>query len=69
MITGELIANNICAERNRARLSQEEVSEKIGVSKKTYIDYEKNANLMKIETLIRLAEVLGCNINDFYLLK
>lgn len=69
MITGEIIANNICAERNRARLTQEEVAIKIGVSTKTYIEYEKNADMMRVDTLIRLAKIFDCSINSFYLIK
>lgn len=69
MITGEQVADNIRAERNRAKFTQEDIAIKIGVSTKTYIEYEKNADLLTIEKLIKLAKIFNCSIDSFYLTK
>jgi DNA-binding XRE family transcriptional regulator len=61
------IAANIRAERSRAKLSQEEVAAKLGLTRKTYIKYEVDASKIKTGTLVKLADMFGCNINAFYL--
>lgn len=66
-LSGIEIANNIRAERNRANLSQEHVASKLKVSTKTYISYEQNAKNLKTSDLIKLANILGCNVKVFFL--
>lgn len=61
------IAANIRAERSRANLSQEDVAEKLGLTRRTYLTYEEDASLLRIEKLVILAELFGCDINAFYL--
>lgn len=68
-LSGIDIANNIRAERNRTKLTQEYVAKKLGITTKTYISYEENAQSIKATTLYNLALILNCNINDFYLQK
>ena len=65
-ITGEEISNNIRAERNRIRLSQDEVASRLGVSLKTYISYEANAKNLNATMLYELAQILECKIDDFF---
>lgn len=61
------IAANIRAERSRVNLSQEEVAKKLGLTRRTYLTYEEDASLLRIEKLVTLAELFGCDINAFYL--
>ncbi len=68
-LNGKEIANNIRAERNRAKLTQEYVAKELGITTKTYISYEEDAQSIKATTLYNLSLILKCNINDFYLQK
>ena len=65
-LDGKVIANNIRAERNRAHLTQKETAKKLNVTSRTYITYEEDARSVKATTLNELANIFGCNINDFY---
>jgi len=69
MITGYDIASNIKAERNRANVTIDEVCKALNISKPTYIEYEKNAELVKTKILIRLSNLFNCNINMFFYTK
>ena len=68
-LSGKEIANNIRAERNRAKLTQEYVANELGITAKTYISYEENAQSIKATTLYKLSLILNCSIDDFYLQK
>jgi transcriptional regulator with XRE-family HTH domain len=68
-ITEEQIGNNIKAERCRAGLTIEEVCEKLDISRPTYIGYEKNAELVRTQMLIKLAELFNCDIDMFFYTK
>ena len=69
ILTGNQIANNIKAERNRAGITIEEVCEKLNISRPTYIEYEKNAELIKTKILIKLSNLFKCDINMFFYTK
>lgn len=60
------IANNIRAERNRVRLSQEEVAKHLNISTRTYMKYENDARLVTVTTLLELSRLFNCNVSDFY---
>ena len=66
-LDGKAIANNIRAERNRAKYTQEFVAEKLEISTKTYISYEEDAQNVKATTLYKLSLIFGCNVSAFYL--
>lgn len=66
-LDGKTIANNIRAERNRTKLTQEIVAEKLGISTKTYISYEEDAQSVKATTLYKLSVIFNCNVSAFYL--
>lgn len=66
-ITGEVIANNIRAERSRNKLSQEEVARQLTkVSLKTYNNYENDAKNVPASTLCELSEIFGCGVDAFF---
>lgn len=66
-LDGTEIANNIRAERNRAKLSQEFVAEELGVTTKTYISYEKDARAIGATMLYKLSIIFDCNVNAFFI--
>ncbi len=69
MITGYDIASNIKAERNRANVTIDDVCKALNISKPTYIEYEKNAELIRTKFLIKLSNLFNCNINMFFYTK
>lgn len=69
IMTGNQIANNIKAERNRAGITIDEVCNKLNISRPTYIEYEKDAKLVKTKMLIELSEIFDCDINMFFYAK
>lgn len=64
---GKIIACNIRAERNRKKMSQEVVAEKLGITRETFISYEEDAKSIKATTLYKLSRIFDCKIDDFYL--
>lgn len=51
---GKVIADNIRAERNRRKLTQEETANNIGVATRTYMSYEIDAKNIGAFTLGKL---------------
>ena len=64
---GEMIADNIRAERNRKGYTQEQIAEMLGMATKTYLEYEKDAKNIKAGNLYKLAAILGCKVDDFFI--
>lgn len=62
------ISNNLKSYRARAGFTQEKMSEILGITRITYCDYETNPQKVKVETLQRIAEVLDCNLADFFII-
>lgn len=60
----ERIASGIRAERARARLSQAELAERAGLNQVSIANYEREASCPSLENAIRIAEALGCTVND-----
>lgn len=63
---GQIIANNIRAERNRNDLTQEETAEFLGITVRTYNTYENDAKNIGAFMLGKLANLFKCNVNAFY---
>lgn len=53
--------------RARNNLTQAEMAERLGVSRKRYIDIEKRPNRVLCETMVNVASVLGVDIGDIFL--
>ena len=66
IINGKEIANNLRAERNRKKMTQEEVARKLDITLRTYVSYEEDASTVKAPTLYLLSKILNCNISDFF---
>lgn len=68
-ISGKRIADNIRAERNRANITIETIEKELNISRPTYIEYEKDAEKVKVRTLIKLADLFNCSIACFFVQK
>lgn len=68
-IDGKKIADNIRAERNRSNVTMEAITTELSISRPTYIEYEKDAEKIKIGTLIKLAKMFDCSIDCFFVQK
>ncbi|MFR3672346.1 MAG: helix-turn-helix transcriptional regulator [[Clostridium] innocuum] len=53
--------------RARNNLTQAEMAERLGVSRKRYSDIEKRPNRVLCETMVNVASVLGVDIGDIFL--
>ena len=60
------IGRNICAERNRAGLSQEGLAEKIGISEKHLSKIENGLVNLKIITFIAIKDALNVPFEALY---
>lgn len=63
------LKQNLKAMRKKAGLSESEVANNLGIGKNIYISYEKNQRIPDLITALKIAKVLGCDINDAYKLK
>ncbi len=59
-----VIGNNFYAVRKKAGMTQAEVAEAAGVSDRTYADIERGTVNMRVETLLRICQVLKITPND-----
>ena len=53
--------------RETAKLSQREISEALGIAQPSYAAWERRSVAITPEQLQRLAEILGCEVEDFFL--
>ena len=51
--------------REKKDLTMKQVAEKLGCSESCYCLYEKGLRKPSFETLVKLAEIYGCTVNDF----
>ena len=52
--------------RMRIGYTQEKMANILNVSRTTYCDYEVNPQKLKVETLQDIADVLKCDLADFF---
>lgn len=60
----ETIARALRVKRAEANISQEELAKRSGVSVDAIRSYERQMSLPLLETAYKLAEALGCTVND-----
>lgn len=60
------IAKNILFYRKRAKLSQKQIAEQLGISIPAISNWENGTNSIDIETLFKLCDILGVSINEMY---
>lgn len=58
------IGQNIRIYRKKAGLSQKELGEKLGVSQQHIAQYENGKRTPKLETIIKIASALDCEVSD-----
>jgi len=61
------ISNNMKSYRVKLGLTQDSIAKLLGVSRATYNDYETNPQMVKIETYRKMADILNCNLVDFFM--
>ena len=59
-----MLKENLIMLRNIHRFSQEDIAEKIGISRQAYAKWEKGATVPDIEKCMRLAEIYGVTIDS-----
>lgn len=60
------ISNNIKSYRARMGYTQEQMASILDITRNTYCDYEVNVQKVKVETLQEVADILHCNLSDFF---
>ena len=61
------VSNNLKLYRNKVGLSVEEVASLLNMSPKDYGEAENNPRKITIETLRKIADILHCNLSDFFM--
>ena len=61
------ITNNMKSLRMKLGYSQEKMAELLAITRVTYCDYEVNPQKVKIETFRKIADILNCNLADFFM--
>ncbi len=59
-----MLQDNIKLARVKAKLTQEELAEKIGVGQAMISYYEKGYKVPTVPIITRIADVLGCSIDE-----
>lgn len=59
-----MLGSNIKYLRNRHKLSQQELSEKLGVPRSSLSDYERGHTQVGLDSLIKLADIFDVKIDD-----
>ena len=60
----DLIGKKLYGFRKKCGLTQFEVAEKAGLSDRTYADIERGQTIMRIDTLLKICDVLSITPND-----
>ena len=53
---------NIEAERARAQLTQQEIADRLGISRRTYCKYQSSGH-MPVSVVIKLSDIFNCTID------
>ena len=62
----QYISSNIKSYRIRLDYTQEKMADLLDISRITYCEYETNPQKLKLETLQKIADVLHCELTDFF---
>lgn len=62
----EEIANNLLFYRKRAKFTQRELANQIGVKNNTISQWESGTNSIDVEILFKICEILDVSVNDMY---
>lgn len=64
MNVNEILGSCIKALRSAENFTQEQITDKIGISRRKYAKIESGGNSITLDTLSEIAEVLGVTIGD-----
>ena len=60
------MCNKIRGKRSELRITQKEMALRLGISERAYNFKENNKVNFTVEEVITIANILQCNINDFF---
>ncbi len=60
------VCENIKMIRAKRGLNQTEVAKQLGITRQAYSQWEKYAEKMTIGKLYKIAQILNCEITDFF---
>ena len=63
----DTVKRNLQGYRKRAGLTQEEVAEKLSVTRRTIVDYENNPGKITMGTYVKLADMYGVDLYSFFI--
>lgn len=63
----EQVVRNIKAIQKRYGLSDNDISNKLDISERTYVNIKNHPFSYSINKLNEVAIIIGCNINEFFL--
>lgn len=66
MVVQKALTNRIKSLRSEKGMSQQDLAEKMGVSRQTVSYYEVNSTSASVKSLIAIADALGCKVSDFF---
>lgn len=62
----EVVSANIKKYRAEKGYSQQDMANKLNVTRQTYNAYENDPLNLKVSILIEMAVILECHVNDFF---
>lgn len=65
-IDGKVVANELRSLRLKKRLSAEDVCKNVGINSTSLYKYEKDASVLKLETLVKMLDYYGTNTFIFF---
>ena len=63
----EQVVRNIKAIQKRYGLTDSDISSKLGITERTYLNIKNHPFNYSINKLNEIADIIGCNINEFFL--
>jgi transcriptional regulator with XRE-family HTH domain len=63
MQTSDIMYKRIRALRKREHITQFDMAERLGISRRTYANYERGIHSMPVDTLIVIADLFGTSLD------
>lgn len=57
------MTNNIASERVKAKLTQDDLAEKLGVTRASIMRWEAGDTPLKVSLLVAMADLFGCSLD------
>ena len=61
--TREIMHRRIRALRTREHITQFDMAERLGISRRTYANYERGIHAMPVEALVMIADLFGTSLD------